>query len=62
MTRQRNLEYAAELRPRYQSARKSAESAIFDEFCRITRYHRKAATHLPRQAPALETLWTLMNR
>lgn len=36
-------EYAVAVRPRYRAARKGDKSAILDEFCRVTSYHRKAA-------------------
>ena len=52
MTRQSILEYAATVRPRYATAGRSEKSAILDEVCRVTGYHRKAAIRLLRRSPA----------
>lgn len=50
MTRQSILEYATALRPRYLRAGRSEKSAILNEFCQLTGYHRKAAVRLLRRS------------
>ncbi len=39
-------EYAAAVREGYRRAKRGEKSAILDEFCRVTGYHRKAAVRL----------------
>ena len=46
MTRLTVHEYAAELRPRYRTAKKGVKKRILDEFCQTTGMHRKAAIRL----------------
>lgn len=46
MSEQAVAEYAGAVRDRYRRAEKSEKSAILDEFCRVTGYHRKAAVRL----------------
>ncbi|MGQ9573668.1 MAG: integrase catalytic domain-containing protein [Dehalococcoidia bacterium] len=46
MTRLTVHEYAAGLRPRYQTATKGVKRRILDEFCETTGMHRKAAIRL----------------
>lgn len=43
-------EYAAALRPRYQTASKEEKGRVLDEFCAVTGYHRKAAVRLLSRA------------
>lgn len=44
--------YAAAVRERYRRGSKAEKSAILDEVCRVTGYHRKAAIRLLGRAPA----------
>jgi Integrase core domain len=44
-------EYAAALRARYQLADKAGKGRILDEYCRVTRAHRKAAIRCLRRRP-----------
>jgi transposase InsO family protein len=47
-------EYAQVMRPRYESAARKERSALLDEFCQVTGYHRKAAIRLLRTTVAAE--------
>src|SRR5215813_13361458 len=44
VTEQGRREYAEVMRQRYQRATRQERSALLDEYCRVTRCHRKAAT------------------
>lgn len=47
-------EYTQVMRPRYQSAARKGRSALLDEFCQVTGYHRKSAIRLLRTTAASE--------
>jgi transposase InsO family protein len=46
MSRQGRWEYLKAIYPRYQQASRLEKQRILDEFCRVTRYHRKSALRL----------------
>jgi hypothetical protein len=46
MSRQGRWEYLKAIYPRYQQASRREKQRILDEFCRVTRYHRKSALRL----------------
>ncbi len=58
MSRQGRWEYLRAIYPRYQQASRIEKQQILDEFCKVTRYHRKSALRLlngprpERQRPA----------
>ena len=51
MTERTRREYAEAVRGRYQQADKAGKGRILDEYCRITRSHRKAAIRCLRRVP-----------
>src|SRR5512140_1918700 len=46
MSRHGRWEYLKAIYPRYQQASRLEKQRILDEFCRVTRYHRKSALRL----------------
>jgi hypothetical protein len=55
MSPQSVREYAASLHPRYVLASRAAKARLLDEFCRITKRHRKSAIRLLRARPGRST-------
>ncbi len=51
MSRQGRWEYLKAIYPRYQAAERAAKQRILDEFCQVTRYHRKSALRLLNGPP-----------
>ena len=51
MSRQGRLEYLKAIYPRYQQASRLEKQRMLDEFCKVTRYHRKSALRLLNGAP-----------
>jgi len=51
VSRQGRWEYLKAIYPRYQHARRREKQRILDEFCHVTRYHRKSALRLLNGAP-----------
>jgi integrase-like protein len=51
VTERARREYAEALRARYQQADKAGKGQILDEYCRVTRAHRKAAIRCLRRVP-----------
>ena len=51
MSRQGTWEYLKAIAPRYQQATRAAKQRILDEFCQVTRYHRKSALRLLNGPP-----------
>src|SRR5215470_16852046 len=51
VTERGRREYAEVMRERYQQATKQQRSALLDEYCRVTRCHRKAAIRRLAAAP-----------
>jgi hypothetical protein len=51
VSRQGRWEYLKAIYPRYQTASRREKQQILDEFCRVTRYHRKSALRLLNGLP-----------
>lgn len=51
MSRQGRWEYLKAIYPRYQAASRLEKQRILDEFCKVTRYHRKSALRLLHGPP-----------
>ena len=51
MSRQGRWEYLKAIYPRYQAAARAEKQRILDEFCQVTRYHRKSALRLLHGPP-----------
>ena len=51
MSRQGRWEYLNAIYPRYQGASRADKQRILDEFCQVTRYHRKSALRLLNGPP-----------
>ena len=51
MSRQGRWEYLNAIYPRYQRANRQEKQRILDEFCQVTRYHRKSALRLLNGPP-----------
>ena len=51
MSRQGRWEYLKAIHPRYQQATRLEKQRILDEFCTVTRYHRKSALRLLNGPP-----------
>ena len=51
MSRQGRWEYLKAIYPRYQHATRPEKQRILDEFCQVTRYHRKSALRLLNGPP-----------
>jgi hypothetical protein len=51
MSRQGRWEYLKAIYPRYQGASRAEKQRILDEFCTVTRYHRKSALRLLNGPP-----------
>ncbi len=51
MSRQGRWEYLKAIYPRYQHASRLEKRRILDEFCQVTRYHRKSALRLLNGSP-----------
>ena len=55
MSRQGRWEYLKAIHPRYQQATRAEKQRILDEFCQVTRYHRKSALRLLNGPPPART-------
>ena len=55
MSRQGRWEYLKAIYPRYQHASRLEKQRILDEFCQVTRYHRKSALRLLNGPPPART-------
>jgi len=51
VSRQGRWEYLKAIYPRYQHASRVEKRWILDEFCQVTRYHRKSALRLLNGPP-----------
>lgn len=51
MSRQGRWEYLKAIHPRYRQASRAEKQRILDEFCHVTRYHRKSALRLLNGPP-----------
>jgi hypothetical protein len=51
VSRQGRWEYVKAIYPRYQQASRLEKQRILDEFCHVTRYHRKSALRLLNGPP-----------
>jgi hypothetical protein len=55
VSRRGRWEYLKAIHPRYQGADRAEKQRILDEFCKVTRYHRKSALRLLNGPPPTRT-------